>query len=45
MNYFVTLGFVLLLASLAVALDASLALKHVDQLAQSEAFTDIQRAR
>ena len=44
MNHSVTLGVVLLVA-LAVALDVSLALKAIDRLAQSEAFTDIQRAR
>ena len=47
MNQFVTLGFVLLLASLAlvVVLDADLALRAIDRLVQSEDFTDILRAR
>jgi len=47
MNHFVTLGFVLLLASLAlvVVLDADLALRAIDRLVQSEDFTDILRAR
>jgi hypothetical protein len=42
MNHFVTLGFVLLLAALVVALDGSLALRAIDWLAQSEGYTDIQ---
>jgi hypothetical protein len=44
MNHFVTLGFALLLASLAlaVALDADLALRTIDRLAQSEVYTDTQ---
>ena len=41
MNHLVTLGW-LLLASLGVALDGSLALRAIDQLAQSEGYTDIQ---
>jgi hypothetical protein len=39
---FVTLGYVLLLAALVVALDGSLALRAIDRLAQSEGYTDIQ---
>ena len=42
MNYFVTLGFVVLLVALVVALDGDLALITIDRLAQSEAYTDIQ---
>jgi len=44
MNYFVTLGFALLLGSLAlaVALDADLALRAIDRLARSEVYTDTQ---
>jgi len=42
MNHLVTLGFVLLLAAVAVALDGSLALRAIDRLAQSEGYTDIQ---
>ena len=42
MNHFVTLGFVVLLVALVVALDASLALKAIDRLAQSEGYIDIQ---
>jgi hypothetical protein len=42
MNHFVTLGFVVLLVALAVALDAGLALKAIDRLAQTEGHTDIQ---
>jgi hypothetical protein len=42
MNHLVTLGFVLLLAALVVALDGSLALRAIDRLAQSEGYTDIQ---
>jgi hypothetical protein len=36
MNHSVTLGFVVLLVALVVALDASLALKAIDRLAQTE---------
>ena len=42
MNHPVTLSFVLLLGALVVALDGSLALRAIDRLAQSEAYTDIQ---
>ena len=42
MNHLVTLGFVLLLVALAVALDGSLALRAIDRLAQG--YTDIQNA-
>jgi len=44
MNHFVTLGFALLLASLAlaVAVDADLALRAIDRLARSEVYTDTQ---
>ena len=42
MNHLVTLGFVLLLVALAVALDGRLALRAIDRLAQSEGYTDIQ---
>jgi hypothetical protein len=42
MNQFVTLGFVLLLVALAVALDGALTLRVIERLAQSEGFTDIQ---
>jgi hypothetical protein len=42
MNHFVTLGFVFLLVALVVALDSGLALVAIDQLAQSEGYTDIQ---
>jgi hypothetical protein len=42
MNHLVTVGFVLLLAALLVALDGSLALRAIDRLAQSEGYTDIQ---
>jgi len=44
MNHFVTLGFALLLGSLAlaVALDADLALRAIDRLARSEVYTDTQ---
>jgi hypothetical protein len=42
MNHLVTLGFVLLLAAVVVALDGSLALRAIDRLAQSEGYTDIQ---
>jgi hypothetical protein len=42
MNHLVTVGFVLLLAALLVALDGSLALRAIDRLAQCEGYTDIQ---
>ena len=42
MNHSVTLGFVVLLVALVVALDASLALKAIDRLAQSEVYSDMQ---
>jgi hypothetical protein len=42
MNHLVTLGFVLLLVGLVIALDASLALRAIDRLAQSEGYTDFQ---
>jgi hypothetical protein len=42
MNHFVTLGFVILLVALIVALDASLALKAIDRLAQSKGYIEIQ---
>ena len=42
MNHLFTLGFVLMLVALAVALDASLALRAIDRLAQSEGYTGIQ---
>jgi hypothetical protein len=42
MNHSVTLGFVVLLVALLVALDASLALRAIDRLAQTEGHTDIQ---
>ena len=42
MNHFVTLGFVVLLVALVVALDASLALKAIDRLVQSEVYSDMQ---
>jgi len=42
MSYFVTVGFVILLVGLVVALDGDLALITIDRLAQSEAYTDIQ---
>ena len=42
MNHFVTLGFVLLLVALVLALDGSLALRAIDRLAESEGYTDIQ---
>ena len=44
MNDFVTLGFVVLMIALVVALDGSLALMAIDRLAQSEGYTDIQSA-
>jgi len=42
MNYLVTLGFVVLLVALVVALDGDLALITIDRLVQSEGYTDIQ---
>jgi hypothetical protein len=42
MSHLVTLGFVVLLVALAVAVDGSLALMAIDRLAQSEGYTDIQ---
>ena len=39
---FVTLGFVIFLAALGLAIDAGLALIAIDRLAQSEGYTDIQ---
>ena len=42
MNHFVTFGFVVLLVALVVALDASLALKAIDRLVQSEVYSDMQ---
>jgi len=42
MNHLVTLGFVLLLVALVTALDASLALRAIDRLAQSEGYTEIE---
>ena len=42
MNYLVTLGFVVLLVALAVALDGDLAPITIDRLVQSEGYTDIQ---
>jgi hypothetical protein len=42
MNHSITLGFVVLLVALVVALDASLALRAIDRLAQSEGYIDIQ---
>ena len=42
MNHLFTLGFLILLAALAVALDGSLALRVIDRLAQSEGYTGIQ---
>jgi hypothetical protein len=42
MNHFVTIGFVVLLVALVVVVDASLALKAIDRLAQSEGYIDIQ---
>jgi hypothetical protein len=41
-NGVATVGFVLLLAALVVALDGNLALRAIDRLAQSEGYTDIQ---
>jgi hypothetical protein len=41
MNHLVTLSFALLLVALVVALDGSLALRAIDRLAESEAYTDI----
>jgi hypothetical protein len=42
MKHFVTIGFVVLLVALVVVVDASLALKAIDRLAQSEGYIDIQ---
>jgi hypothetical protein len=42
MNQLVTLGFVVLLVALVIVLDASLALRAIDQLAQAEDFAEIQ---
>ena len=42
MNHFVTFGFVVLLVALVVALDASLTLKAIDRLVQSEVYSDMQ---
>ena len=42
MNHSVTVGFVVLLVALVVALDASLALKAIDRLVQSEVYSDMQ---
>jgi hypothetical protein len=42
MNHLFTLGFVLLLAALVIALDGSLALRTIDRLAQSERYTGVQ---
>ena len=42
MNYLVTLGFVVLLFALVVALDGDLAPITIDRLVQSEGYTDIQ---
>jgi hypothetical protein len=42
MNHSITLGFVVLLVALVVALDASLALKAIDRLVQSEVYSDMQ---
>ena len=42
MNRLFTIGFVLLLVALAVALDASLALRAIDRLARLESYTDLQ---
>ena len=39
---FVTLGFVIFLAALGLAIDAGFALIAIDRLAQSEGYTDIQ---
>ena len=39
---FVTLGFVILLAALRLAIDTGFALIAIDRLAQSEGYTDIQ---
>ena len=39
MNHFVTLGFVVLLVALVIALDASLALKAIDRLAIQNVMT------
>ena len=42
MSYFVTVGFVILLVALVVALDGTLALMAIDRLAQSEGYTKVQ---
>jgi len=42
MNHLVTLSLALLLVALVVVLDGSLALRAIDRLAESEAYTDIQ---
>ena len=42
MSYFVTVGFVILLVALVVALDGDLALIAIDRLAQSEGYTEVQ---
>jgi hypothetical protein len=42
MSYFVTVGFVILLVALVVALDGTLALMAIDRLAQSEGYTEVQ---
>jgi hypothetical protein len=42
MSRLVTIGFVILLVALAVALDASLALRTIGRLARLEGYTDIQ---
>jgi hypothetical protein len=42
MNDFVTLGFVVLIVALLIALDGGLALIAIDRLVQSEGYTDIQ---
>jgi hypothetical protein len=39
-NHFVAVGFALVLAAFGFALDASLALRTIDRLAQSEGYTD-----
>ena len=42
MNRLFTIGFVLLLVALAVAVDASLALRAIDRLERLESYTDFQ---
>ena len=42
MNNFVTLGFVVLIIALVVALDGGLALMVINRLAQSEGYVHIQ---